>query len=266
MDNKIKILLIVEGARLEPQFFDQIQKVYGLSFEIVCVKNNIYSLYKRMKEMDFQADIKQILLESTKDEKERARLKERFAYTYLIFDLDVQHTENGEKSKSTLENVNENLKRLQEMTEYFTDETDPTIGKIYINYPMMESFKDCNSFDDEEYLTSRVALNDLRKYKELVGLKKMSNKRLDSYLIDDFNRLSKLNLRKLQYILNGTCRPIEYAVFQELSKQSQISIAEKRIIDKDKEVAVLNTATFFALDYFGNKNGFFNNVMMGSDK
>ncbi len=32
------------------------------------------------------------------------------------------------------------------MTEYFVDETDPTIGKLYINYPMMESYRDCDEF------------------------------------------------------------------------------------------------------------------------
>ncbi len=265
MDKKAKILLIVEGARLEPQFFNQIQKAYGLSFEIVCVKNNIYSLFKKMKSLDFQADIKQILIEMVNEKDLAKRLEENFTYTYLVFDLDAHHTEEFEETAPLAEIIKANLERLQEMTEYFTDETDPTIGKIYINYPMMESFKDCNSFDDEDYLTSIVSLEDLKNYKELVGKKKMANKRLDHYVIDDFDKLSRLNIKKLQSILQGSCRSISYADYQVLSKQSIISNAEKCIFDEDKAISVLNTAALFAVDYFGNQNGFFDGIMNESD-
>ncbi len=265
MDKKAKILLIVEGARLEPQFFNQIQKVYGLSFEIVCVKNNIYSLFKKMKSLDFQADIKQILIEMVKEQDLAKRLEENFTYTYLVFDLDAHHTEEFKEGVSLPEIIAANLERLQEMTEYFTDETDPTIGKIYINYPMMESFKDCNCFDDEDYLTSIVSLEDLKNYKELVGKKKMANKRLDHYVIDDFNKLSRLNIKKLRSILQGSCSLINYTDYQALSKQSTIFNEEKHIFNQKKAVSVLNTSAFFAVDYFGNQNGFFDSIMKDCD-
>lgn len=265
MDKKAKILLIVEGEKLEPQFFYQIQKAYGLSFEIVCVQNNIYSLFKKMKSLDFQADIKQILIEMVKEKDIAKRLEENFTYTYLVFDLDAHHTEEFEEDVPLSEIIVANFERLQEMTEYFTDETDPTIGKIYINYPMMESFKDCDSFDDENYLTSMVSLDDLKKYKELVGKKKMANKRLDYYVIGDFDKLSRLNIKKLQSILQGYCSLIDYTDYQALSKQSIISDVEKHIFHKDKAIAVLNTATLFAVDYFGNQNGFFDGIMKESD-
>ncbi len=43
------------------------------------------------------------------------------------------------------------------MVNYFVDETDPSIGKLYINYPMMESYRDCDTFFEEDYLLSQKA-------------------------------------------------------------------------------------------------------------
>ena len=57
------ILFIVEGSKCEPNFFNQLAKIFDLKFEIYCLKTNIYFLYKKMKEIDFNGDIKDILLE-----------------------------------------------------------------------------------------------------------------------------------------------------------------------------------------------------------
>ena len=51
MANELKTLVVVEGARLEPRFFEQLKKVFGLNLDIHCLKYNIYLLYKKMKDM-----------------------------------------------------------------------------------------------------------------------------------------------------------------------------------------------------------------------
>ena len=57
------ILIIVEGSKTEPNFFNRLSDVFGLKFEIYCLETNIYSLYKKMKEIDFNGDIKDVLSE-----------------------------------------------------------------------------------------------------------------------------------------------------------------------------------------------------------
>lgn len=259
MNRQPKTLVIVEGGRLEPTFFKQLKKVFGLNLDIYCLKYNIYLLYKKMKEMDFNVNIKDILLEIHNNQENRELLSQNFAYTYLIFDFDVQHTEEYEKDISLNEIIVKNIDIVHEMAMYFVDETDPTIGKLYINYPMMESFKDCDSFDDEDYLTNSICLSEIKRYKEIVGRKKMANKRVDRYSQCDFIKLIRQNVKKLAIICDIP-KELEYAQYIEESNQLNVLQHEIEIINNNK-IAVLNTSVFFALDYYGNKNRFYDKLM-----
>ena len=149
-----KILACAEGERAERNFFDNMGAAFKLSYSFCCLRGNIYLLYAKMKEHDFNADVKSVLAELHPEYREL--LDERFAYTYLIFDMDPHHTgRHDDRAIDTV--VRENCARLREMAEYFIDETDPSIGKLYVNYPMMESFRTCNStFDDRFRATPRT--------------------------------------------------------------------------------------------------------------
>ncbi len=263
MNNKAKVLLIVEGTKLEPQFFNKLKESYGIELEIFCVNNNIYSLYQNLKELSFQADIKAVLSERITDSAIKERLADKYTYTYLVFDLDPHNV--GEEQKETPKSLKEiiaaNIERVREMTDYFTDETDPAKGKIYINYPMMESYRDCDSFEDETYLKSKVPIEEVPRYKQHVGTKRMANKRLDTYTKEDFNKLSKQNIRKL-YTINGQNRDrINYTTYQIHSHQTNILKTIQEIFENDSAISVLNTATYFAIDYYGNKNQFFDKII-----
>lgn len=259
MDNKPKTLIVVEGGHLEPSFFKQLKKVFGLNLDIYCLKDNIYHLYTKMKEIDFNGDIKNVLLEL--HEEERELLSQNFAYTYLIFDFDPHHTEEYEKDIPLEEIVEKNIEKVREMALYFVDETDPTVGKLYINYPMMESFKDCDSFDDNDYLTRSVALSDVKQYKKLVGKRRMANKRVDGYSKNDFILLTRQNVRKLGEICKETDSLLDYESYIQESNQSNVLQHEIDFVHYLKKIAVLNTSVFFALDYYGNKNGFYDEAM-----
>ena len=89
MANISKTLIVVEGGRLEPGFFEQLKKVFGLNLDLYCLEDNIYVLYNKMKEMGFNANLKDVLKEMAKDEKRKELLSQNFAYTYLIFDFDI---------------------------------------------------------------------------------------------------------------------------------------------------------------------------------
>lgn len=259
--NKPRTLIIVEGGRLEPGFFKQLKKVFGLNLDIYCMKYNIYLLYKKMKEMDFSVNIKDVLIKLQNTKENRELLSKNFAYTYLIFDFDPHHTEEYEKNKPLETIINNNIKKINEMAAFFIDETDPTIGKLYINYPMMESFKDCDSFDDESYLTRGVFLNEIRNYKKIVCSRKMANKRIDSFLKKDYLQLMCQNVNKLNKICINTDDFFDYESYLYNSNQLNILKNEIEFMKKNNQIAVLNTSVFFALDYYGNKNGFYDYVM-----
>ena len=137
MSNPPKTLIVVEGGRLEPRFFDQLKKVFGLNLDIYCLEDNIYLLYKKMKEMGFNGNLKDVLSEV--HEENREILSQDFAYTYLIFDFDPHHTEKYEKDIPLETIVENNISKVREMAEYFVNETDPTVGKLYINSQCFET-------------------------------------------------------------------------------------------------------------------------------
>ena len=123
------ILLIVEGERREKEFFNQVSKTFGLEFTIYTYKTNIYSLYSRLKNYDFNADIIGVLKELNSKQPNEVFLDKRFAYVYLIFDFDIQH--NSQPGLFGYSNLKKNINQLKEMANYFNNETDPTIGKLY---------------------------------------------------------------------------------------------------------------------------------------
>lgn len=89
--NNIKILLIVEGEKNEVNFISRLTELYGIQCQIYDVKNNIYSLYDKIKQTDFQCDIKDVLREFKNiSEEKKELLRGDFTYTYLILDSELQ--------------------------------------------------------------------------------------------------------------------------------------------------------------------------------
>ena len=85
-----KILACAEGERAERNFFDNMGAAFKLSYSFCCLRGNIYLLYAKMKEHDFNTDVKSVLAELHPEYREL--LDERFAYTYLILDMNPQES------------------------------------------------------------------------------------------------------------------------------------------------------------------------------
>ena len=259
MDNKKKILCIVEGEYTEKAVLEQVEAVFSLDFTICCFKANIYSLYKKLKEMDFEADIKQVLLELHPNYK--VALDGKFAYTYLIFDFDAYHPRKDD-SRTLEEIVSDNILKIQEMADFFINETDPTIGKLYINYPMVEAFRACDMPFDPNYQNEYIALPDMKEFKEYAGRKRMAQKRLDTYSSYDFKELTRMNIYKLSHIMRNNWGHMDYRQYLAHSDTSKILKAQIRSIEQTKLIAVLSTMLFVLTDYYGNqKNKFYDFIM-----
>lgn len=259
-NKKLKILLIVEGTKAEPVFFNRLAQVYGLNAEIYPVGTNLYLLYKKMKEYNFESDVKDALKELSISKADKEILSNKFAYTYLIFDCDIHHRDIVKKDVPLEVLMRENFLQLKEMASYFVDETDPSIGRLYVNYPMMESYKDCDNFFDEKYLKNRVLVEDLIRYKSIVGSKKLCNVRVDSYDKENFNDLINLNLHKLNYMIEKSSDSLPYKKYLEISEASKVADYEFTLVEEENCIDVLNTSIFLLLDYYGNRDGFYDNI------
>lgn len=262
MREKARALVLVEGGRLEPNFFERIEHVFDMALTIIPLECNIYELYKRLKNEEEQyLNIKDVVKELDIPDEEKAKLTGSFAYTYLVLDCDIHANNLGrDRSRDSNNMMERNLNTLRDMMEYFHDETDDTIGKLYVNYPMMESFRDCESPFEESYCDkySNVALG--KRYKAVVTRRGM-NKNLSKYSADDFEGLMRQNIFKANLLLSGKFEPMTYVRFSDGQLLIDLQTAESKEILKNGRVSVLNTSLFLPLDYFGNRNGFYDKVI-----
>lgn len=228
-----KVLFVFEGKETEGKVADNFAKYFSNENLIVqCAYcTNIYNLYKKISK-DEDLDIFSLLKEIDCNKKTLLQYKRKdFAEVYLFFDYDG-HTTSASDEKMT------NILNL------FSEETEH--GKIYINYPMLESLKHYSEVIDFKELKVDAKKN--IKYKQKV------NRECYKELID-FNRytkeiwsfLIKLHLKKMNYITNE-----EYILPSKNSTQDVIfSKQQEKYINVDKTIAVLNSFPIFLSDYYG---------------
>lgn len=262
----MKILLIVEGEKTEPVFFQHMMNVYGVDAEIVMIGTNLYALYDRMKEYHFECDVRDVLKEIQKPNLDGALLEQRFTYTYLVYDSDLQHTPIDQRNNKPSINklTTENLSKLKEMVCYFTNETDPAIGRLYINYPMMESYRFCDCFNDEAFLNARIEIAQMHEFKKLAAQKRLSGIAVKTYTKDNFADLIRLNIRKLHsmYISAPYSLPT-YREYMDESTAEHIFQKQHDLVNSAQVLSVLNSSLFIILDYFENRNGFYDQMIGG---
>lgn len=152
MDNKSKILVLVEGEKTDYKLMQHLLSVYGIdsNHEIVSYNTNIYTLYNEMFKDDNPdaLDILQVLKMHEKDAEKKKIFDHYYSDILLIFDLDP-HDSLFSPSKIT------------RMLEYFRESSD--MGKLYINYPMVEAFYHMKSIPDEAYNSYIATLDELKK-------------------------------------------------------------------------------------------------------
>lgn len=229
---KSKILVIVEGAKTDFNLMTRLLSVYGISetHQIVSYNTNIYTLYNQLPDSYDEydnIDLLQILKEREKDESKRALLNERYSDILLIFDLDPQAPDFAPE-------------KVIKMTSYFIESTN--MGKLYLNYPMVESFYHMSDIPDEKYNEYVVALDDLKnkKYKQIVHnicrngdyAKFASDKKECSIVI-------KQNLEKAKLMINN-----------DENMPNSIDILNKQLdlLSSKKIISVLCTCVFILLN------------------
>lgn len=264
------ILFIFEGKD-DKTYFESIKRLFfpEKSETFVCTYNsNIYSLYTKLKnhdalngklEVDTVSVFKEILTEKGDNTLKEIR-EDEVSEIYLFFDYDFQ-----EKSR-TLE---ENNKRLSEMLDYFTDETGN--GKLYINYPMVESLRYTKELPDNDYWSYTVSRQKCQEdsFKHQVHEFSFYKSNLE-YLVltikpaDDETRIQQkvdtaktnwlhlvtMNTSKANYICNDKNELPEEVNSQKEIYDNQLT---KYVDTEECKVSILNAFPIFLFDYFGKK-------------
>jgi hypothetical protein len=234
---KRQILILVEGAKTDIRLMQHLLNIYGISerHNIIPYNTNIYVLYESMfkKSNPNDLDIMQHLKEHEPDSAKRALLEERFTDILLIFDLDPQDPSFSER-------------KISEMQEYFCESSD--MGKLYINYPMVESFFHMKSIPDAEYNNYTVSLDELRAgtYKARVNAENR-NRDYSKYAVNknECDLVISQNIEKA-WLLIGT---VDKLCKVQPPNASYVLKSQLDMISTKRAVAVLCTCSFYITDY-----------------
>ena len=250
------ILFVFEGDEREPRLYRTLERLYFPkdNDNIICsFGNNIYDLYNEMVEYGGGGDIVSIMRErlarkgdSTLDGIRSTDISEIF----LFFDYDFQN------SQLSLAVIN---KRLEEMLRLFDDETDN--GKLYVNYPMIESICYTKELPDEDYVHYVVSREECKHFKQMVRdfsvyksldhitFKDGETPTKEKYLKirDNWRYLEIMNVCKASLLITG-----QYALPSEKSVVNQMAIFNRQTalyVNQGNSVAVLNSFPIFIYDY-----------------
>ena len=264
------ILFVFEG-KADKTYFEAIKRLFfpAKSETFLCTYNsNIYSLYTKLKshdalkemlEVDTVSVLKEILLEKG-DETLKDIREDEVSEIYLFFDYDFQ------ENSRTLE---ENNSRLSELLGYFTDETGR--GKLYINYPMVESLRYTKELPDNNYWQYTVTRQRCQEenFKHQVHEFSFYKSNLE-YLVltikpadDDAKIQQKADTAKTNWLhlvtmntskANCICND-KNELLDEVNNQQDIidSQLSKYVNTEECKVAILNAFPIFLFDYFGRK-------------
>lgn len=144
-------LLIVEGNHEKNNLFALLFRCFpemNIDMEDVWIyATNIYQLYedivKEYGEDWPETDVDLPFVVSKKKYPGELRYKEDFVNIVLVFDYERHDTYFSED-------------KILDMQQYFVDSTD--VGKLYINYPMIESYQDIEVLPDVTYIDKKVSV------------------------------------------------------------------------------------------------------------
>lgn len=230
-----KILAVVEGEKKEPQLLNRLFDTYMVKKrEIVSYGSNLYDLYERLIDYvgdDFESiDFLLFLKDLEPDENKKYIFDNSYTDIFLIFDFDPQ-----DNRFSTV--------ALEKMMEYFSDSTSQ--GRLYINYPMIESCVHIPSFETEQYLYSIVRKDELWNYKTR-AYEESCCPDITKYNKLTFSRCIQLNLKKINHILPEDWECFSDGLYDALKKILDIQV---QLLQNNEYFYILNTCLLCIYEY-----------------
>ena len=233
-----KILFLVEGEKMEPKIMRHVLSVYGLDekYDIVSYKTNIYGLYEIMFAEGHPEDWDLLqLMKGRAKEDDKTIFDARYSDVVLIFDLEPQHPGFSEE-------------KIREMVDYFVESSD--MGKLYINYPMVESFYHMKSIPDPDYDSYEVSADEIYErgrykssVKKLCGCSSFDNFFRRIKTREQCGLLIRQNLNKAKLLVNFDITATN------VLEQKHILGAELACWENEEKIKVVCTCVFFIVDY-----------------
>lgn len=245
MDNRNYKAFIVEGETREPLIIDNISKVFFQhgNFKIITLPagENIYMLWKKLKEDDFDTDIIEVLRENNEEIKEQPMglSRDDFSEVYLFFDYDAHQTNLGKTDEEDI---------VAKMLESFDNETEN--GKLYISYPMVEALRDFEPGVCGKEEECFVGIKDLNHYKNLSAIRSF-NPHFKEYDIDIWKNIIDVFAMRVACLF-GMSDIFEYEQYSNMVNPYAIQVLEENEAKKER-VFILSAFPEFLVDYFGIK-------------
>lgn len=158
------ILIVTEGKHPEFDIIEQMKELFFPASKRTIVKaywhSNLIDLCKTVKDDPF-LDYVGLLRDEEGNEELRGVSSDLISEVYLFFDYDVHGAKTRAGGKDRYD------KDLVELLHELDNETLPT-GKLFISYPMVESFWDV-PMQCEDFSSCFTDLKDLKNYKKRIG-------------------------------------------------------------------------------------------------
>lgn len=273
------ILFIFEGKKAEPTLYKTLKEIFHFELKeeeiLHYYCSNIFSLYDTIKEygvFDGSINLINVLKEEAAKHKEIKSDLDKIKYSYevseifLFFDYDIRKQD--EKNKLSIEEQNA---KILELFSYFENESldsERNGIKLYINYPMIESYRFFKKeLPDEDFKNYTFDLLSEKHFKQIVSeesyyqnLKYLCfdmKKSGDLRSTDDEERSQKirqnwlylkdLNIKKAHFICTD-----DYSIPSDKDSINQRYIFNKQIekyVKPRHEVAILNAFPLFWFEY-----------------
>lgn len=259
MSNEV-VLCILEGKKPDKAIFNQLKSIFfkDRNVDFFYIGISIYGLYNKILSYKSDIDIdfidifpiiKQIIVEQH-NEKEFGEFGEfddflnlkqnNISEIFLFFDYDGQDKNNSIKNPETID----------AMLEFFNNETE--FGKLYINYPMVESYK--------HLIHDSVKVVDIlpeEHYKTFVAKKENCIKTAEQPTKlnkNDWINLFLPHFKSTNHLFLDTFSlPQTYQETQQMSQLTIYQQQKQKYIEPNQQIMVLNSFAWFLLEYLGEK-------------
>ena len=225
-------LLIVEGQheknKLFKLIFDCFSEIQINMDDVWVYGTNIYQLYKDIQdeygENWFEDDVDLPYIISNKKGNVPVCYKNDFTHILMVFDYE-RHDPNFSEEK------------IVQLQKYFVDSTD--IGKLYINYPMLESYQDFQSLPDALFEEKRISrtLQTGIQYKTEV-----KNSRI-AKLVDFPEKMKEILLKRFMIGDRMVCETCVEQVLQ-ISNSEKLHESIHSILKQVVPMEQIDTATY----------------------
>lgn len=248
------ILFVFEGGKAEPTVFDSIGKLF-LSNEELCVvkcRHDLPTLYSNLKNNGYDLFRSLPFEENGIALPKDKRLDTLFSQVFLFFDYDFQN-------RIGTQRVND---ILDEMLDFFNDETER--GKLYINYPMIETLKYTKEMPDTDYwryvVTREECVSHLFKgnaerfaYAQAKAFRFIDLVRTDKEIVKkNWEKLKVQNVSKANYLVTGhNAVPLEKSA---INQKNIFEAQKEKYVDTGEKVSILNSFPIFLYDYLKPKS------------